>query len=206
MEKEQFGSAKIVTVETAGKWPEEGDEEEEGTIFATDRGLEELARNDDDERDDDYKAMEVDGAIGEEQDKDEELRKCKEMLKGKSAVKEEEVKGRGKRFKSLFEKKERMMVEDGILKWYWREDVSNIDRKVIMIPSHMEKRVIEDFHGLGHFGEEKLVSTIRQHVWMHDLRTKVQNYAMACQKCQARFGGWSHGPISFISKLTVQYY
>ena len=143
MEEEQFGLAKIVTVETAGKWPEEGDEEDEGTIFATDGGLEELARNDgedDDEMNDDYEAMEVDGAIGEEQDRDEELRKIKEMISGKTAVAEEEVKGRGKRFKSLFEKRERMVIEEGILKWNWRQDVSNIDRKVIMIPSHIWKR------------------------------------------------------------------
>ena len=130
-EEGQFGTAKIVSIENVGKMPEEEDEEEEGTIFASVETLEELARNDDDdERNDDYKPMEVDGAIGEEQDKNEELRKIKEMLSGKSAVKEEEVKGRGKRFKSLFEKRERMMVEDGILKWNWREDVSNIDRKV----------------------------------------------------------------------------
>ena len=101
---------------------------------------------------------------------------------------EEEVKGLGKRFKALYEKRERMMVKNGILKWKWREDVSNIDRKVIVVPSQLEKRIIEDFHALGHFGEEKLTLTMRQHVWIFDLRTKVRLQTLACATCQARSG------------------
>ena len=75
-EEEQFGSAKIVTMANVGKRPEEEDEEEKGTIFGTFEALEELAINDDDDDDKmnkNYETMVVDGTIGEEQNKDEEL-------------------------------------------------------------------------------------------------------------------------------------
>ena len=40
----------------------------------------------------------------------------------------------------------------------------------------MERKIIEDFHELRHFGVEKMVLTMLQHVWVYDLRTKVPNH------------------------------
>ena len=184
VEEDQWGAAKLVTIDDM-----EEDAEEKGTIFATHEALEVLANGDlNDDKNVNYEVLKVNGKIGEEQDKDEEVRKMKDFINGKGEIKEEEVKGRGRRFKALFEKRDRMVVEDGILKWKWREDISNIDRKVIVIPSEMEKKVIEDFHELGHFGENKLVMTMRQHVWIYDLQAKVRNQVVACETCQARSG------------------
>ena len=186
-EEEQLKTATLWTIDEID---DEIDDDE--VIFATFDALAGLAKCDDDddvrEIGEKYEKMNVHGAIGKEQDEDEEVRKVKEEVNGTNNVKEEEVKGRGKWFKSLYEKKKRMVVEDGILKWKWREDITNIDRKVVVVPSHMERRVIEDFHSLGHFGTKKLELTMRQHVWIYDLRDKVKRHVSSCEACQARSG------------------
>ena len=57
-----------------------------------------------------------------------------------------------------------------------------------MVPTHLEKEVIDDFHSLGHFGSEKLSLTMRSHVLIFDLKTKVKIHVMKCMNCQARSG------------------
>ena len=182
----------LLTTENLDEWMNEEAEEGTGVIFATHEALQDLAdggRADElSEVAEGYEKLRVSGKIAEEQDEDEELRIMKQVVNGEIALEEEEVRGRGKRFRSLYEKKERMVVERNILKWIRREDLSNLDRKLIVVPSHLERRVINDFHAMGHFGETKLGLTLLQHVYIFDMRQKVKVEVGKCERCQARSG------------------
>ena len=136
-----------------------------------------------------FETMEMDELeIANEQDKDAEIVMVKAWLRGERNIEKEELRGRGKRLRSLVEKKERLKLKNNLLVFVRREDVSNVDRELIVIPSHLEGRVVGEFHSLGHFGEMKLRLTLLQHVWMYDLKAKVKVCVKACENCQKRMG------------------
>ena len=184
----------LLTTDNIDEWMnrEEEEEEEKGVIFPTYKALQALAdggkMDEMKETAENFEEVEVSGEIGIEQDKDEELKIMKQVVKGEIEIDKEEVRGRGKRFRSLYEKRDRMVVEGNVLKWIRREDLSNVDRKLIVVPSHLEKETIADFHAMGHFGETKLALTLLQHVFIHDLKQKVKVEVAKCEKCQARAG------------------
>ena len=189
------------------KEAEEEEEREKAAIFVTMETLESMVDDKEDSEDeegrndDDNDDIVIDETIGEEQEKDEEIAIVKATVKAtmnddnKEKTKERDesdVKGRGKQFRSLMEKRGRMVVEENVLKWVRREDVSNIDRKLVVIPEHLEEEVINRFHQMGHFGVEKLEKTILQHAYIYGLREKLRLVVGKCERCQARKGPHRH--------------
>ena len=81
-----------------------------------------------------------------------------------------------------------MFVERNILKMKRWEDVSNLDRTIVIVPDQLVGQVIREFHGRGHFGEKKLRLTLLQHVWFPELSRRVRNEIAACEACQERKG------------------
>ena len=177
---------------------EEEEEEEKGVIFPTYKALQALAdggKTDElNETAENFEEVEVSEKKGIEQDRDEELKIMKQVVRGEVELGKEEVRGRGKTFCSLYNKKDRMVIEENTLKWMRRKDLSNVDRKLVVVPSHLEKETISEFHTFGHFGEKKLNLTLLQHVWIYNIGQKVKLGVMKCEKCQARAGphqSWS---------------
>ena len=186
----------LMTLETLEEWVGEGENlkgEEEEAFYFTQEVLEDLAQGDDEvdleELAEEYEEVDLHVAdMAREQDKDEEIKRMKHHLSGERELTSEEVRARGKKMRSLFEKKDRMVVHDNVLKVTRREDVTGLERTLVIVPDHLTGQVIHEFHERGHYGEKKLRLTILQHAWFYEMSRKVRDAIATCEVCQARKG------------------
>ena len=126
--------------------------------------------------------------------------RIKQHVKGESLLELVKVKSKGKKLRNLFKRVERMFLEGNILKLKHREDVSNIDRDLCVIPDHLAERVIHDFHKRGHFGVRKLSLTMLQHVYLYEMTRKIRKVVMDCESCQAQKGPARSNHLEMISQ------
>ena len=162
-------------------------------LYLTNSEMEEIVNNgevDLNEVVDDYdvnkmKDIQIDWITAQGQDV--AVAKIRDHLAG-DVLTAETAKAMGKKAKQLYDKRERLFIKDGVVMMKHREDISNTDRELVVVPRDMEEEIIKDFHDGTHFGVEKTFRTMLQHVWMHEMYRKVRAFVLACNPCMARKG------------------
>ena len=123
----------------------------------------------------------------ETQQQDVAIKRIIQHLEG-DTITAEEAKAMGKKTKQLFDKRDRLFVKNEVLMMTHREDISNTDRELVVVPREREDQLIEEFHKGSHFGVEKTFRTMLQHCWMHEMYRKVRTFVLSCPTCMARKG------------------